>query len=157
MKQKNALTTPALALGTLYTIGYANSDEAARLVSLMCNKQTLLIDIRYSPRSRWLPQWNRAALTTTYGHRYIWDQRLGNVNYQQRERGIQLCEEHIHAVYAAASRICQGTNLILLCACKDARTCHRSLVAKLIQGEVQRHHMRTLQSGSEVSREKANR
>src|SRR6266571_2510515 len=119
--------------GTLYTIGYSNPGAAAHVARLMQGAQTMLVDIRYSPRSRWSPQWNWKSLSACYGSRYLWDRRLGNVNYQQRERGIELAEGHPQAIQAAASRLRQGTTLILLCACKDARSCHRSLVAKLIQ------------------------
>jgi len=119
--------------GTLYTIGYSNPGAAAHVARLMRDERTLLLDIRYSPRSRWSPEWNRRALAARYGQCYLWDQRLGNVNYQHHERGIELSEQYPLAVRAVASLLSQGTSLILLCACKNARTCHRSLVAKLVQ------------------------
>ena len=120
-------------LGTLHSIGYADRNEAARVERIMRNPRALLIDIRYSPRSRWYPAWNRKQLSTRYGERYIWEQRLGNVNYQHRECGIQLADGHQDAIRMAASHLAHGTSLVLLCACKHAHTCHRSIVAKLIQ------------------------
>ena len=122
--------------GTLYAFGYAHPETATRVARLMSNPAMLLVDIRYSPRSRWLPQWNRNALMHTYGARYVWEQRLGNLNYQHRECGIELAEGHEAAVREAAALLCEGTSLLLLCACKDARTCHRTLVAKLIQDAI---------------------
>jgi uncharacterized protein (DUF488 family) len=126
-------------IGTLYTLGYADPDAAKHLECLMEQSQSILVDIRYSPRSRWFPRWNRSALTAAYGHRYIWDRRLGNINYdlQRRKFGIQLAEGHIDAVQKAAEILLQGTSLILLCACKDAQKCHRVVVAKLIQDALQ--------------------
>jgi uncharacterized protein (DUF488 family) len=123
--------------GTLYTCGYAHPETAARVARLMSNPAMLLVDIRYRPRSRWQPAWNRNALAGIYGARYVWDRRLGNLNYQHRECGIALAEGHAAAVQEAAALLCAGTSLLLLCACKDARTCHRTLVAKYIQDAVQ--------------------
>ena len=128
---------PFEGMGTLYTLGYAQTDAASQVERFMCHEHALLVDIRYSPRSRWRPEWNRSTLTATYGRRYVWDRRLGNINYQHREHGIQLAEGYMDAIHVAAALLCQGTSLILLCACKDARTCHLSLVAKLIQDAVQ--------------------
>jgi uncharacterized protein (DUF488 family) len=123
--------------GTIYTIGYAHPDTAADVPRLMQQEHIILLDVRFSPRSRWKPTWNRAALQTTYGARYQWEKRLGNLNYQQRELGIELAEGHLDAAQEAAALLAAGTSLILLCACKDARTCHRTLVAKLVQDAVQ--------------------
>jgi uncharacterized protein (DUF488 family) len=92
-----------------------------------------LVDIRSQPRSRPWPQWNRAALSARYSRRYVWERRLGTVHYRDQEQGITLAEGHTDAIGEAAVLLCEGTSLVLLCACKDARTCHRSLVAKLIQ------------------------
>jgi uncharacterized protein (DUF488 family) len=130
------MTTPARTTtewGTMYTIGYAHPDAAAQLGRLMRDPRTCLVDIRYHPRSRRWPQWNRSALAACYGHRYVWDRRLGNMHYQHPELHIQLAEGHPDAIQEAAALLCEGTSLILLCACRNPRECHRSLVAKLIQ------------------------
>lgn len=124
--------------GTLYTLGYAHPDATDHLSNLMNQEHIVLLDIRYSPYSRWYPTWTRYALASTYGERYRWEQRLGNLNYRERESGIKLAEGHREAIQEAASLLSQGTSLVLLCACKDARTCHRSLVAKLIQDALDR-------------------
>ena len=132
-------------IGTIYTIGYAHPGAAANVAQLMRQEHIILLDVRLSPRSRWQPTWNRAALQTAYGARYRWDKRLGNLNYQQRELGIELADGHLDAAREAAVLLAGGTSLILLCACKDARTCHRTTVAKLIQDAVQ-----ALQEGVQV-------
>ena len=119
--------------GTIYTVGFDHPDAAAQLDRLMRDPRAILVDIRWQPRSRWWPQWNRAALTARYGHRYVWERRLGNVYDQHKVRGIQLAEEHPEAIGEAAALLCAGTSLILLCTCKHERACHRSLVAKLMQ------------------------
>jgi uncharacterized protein (DUF488 family) len=129
------MSTPMIATerGTIYTLGYAQRDAAAELDRLMRDPRVCLVDIRYQPRSRWGHRWNRAALAARYGRRYVWERRLGNLHYREHVVGIELAEGYPGAIREAAALLCEGTSLVLLCACKDARTCHRSLVAKLIQ------------------------
>ena len=125
-------TTPTLR-GTIYTLGYSQRKAAATLERLLRQPHILLLDVRYQPTSRWNPQWNRAELAARYGEQYRWERRLGNVNYWSRERGIQLPTGWQEAIREAATLICAGTSLMLLCCCGDERACHRTLVAKLIQ------------------------
>jgi uncharacterized protein (DUF488 family) len=119
--------------GTIYSLGYSQAKAAATLERLMRQPRVLLVDVRYQPVSRWDPQWNRVALAARYGEQYRWEQRLGNRNYWSRDRAIQLPADSQDAVRTAANLVCAGTSLVLLCCCGDARTCHRSYVAKLIQ------------------------
>ncbi len=132
--KENILST---SIGTLYTVGYAAHDAQARIDRLMRDERTLLIDIRLSPRCGWSAIWTRQALAKRFGRRYIWEQRLGNRHYPHPERGFALAEGHAHAIQDAATLLCQGISLILLCACRDFGACHRSLVTKLIQEAVQ--------------------
>jgi uncharacterized protein (DUF488 family) len=127
---------PLNGIGTLYTIGYAHPTARPQIERLMQQEQTILLDIRSSPYSRWA-LWKKQALMHRYGQRYRWERRLGNLKYHHQEREIELAEGHRQAVEHVASMLFQGTSLILLCACKDARTCHRTLVAKLVQDAVQ--------------------
>lgn len=121
--------------GSLYALGYADPHTRARLEALMHQHHPyiLLLDIRYQPRSRWYPAYNRAALASRFGEHYRWMQALGNVNYAHREQGIQLAEGHEQAIHDAVTWLAEGTSLILLCACKHEQTCHRTLVAQRIQ------------------------
>ena len=123
----------AVERGTIYTLGYSQPKAAVRLERLMRHPYTLLVDVRYQPVSRWNPHWNLAALAGRYGQRYVWDRRIGNIHYWSRDRGILLPAGHQEAVREAAGLLCAGTSLVLLCACGDERSCHRSYVAKLIQ------------------------
>ncbi len=126
-------TNSRSARGTIYTLGYAHPQAAVALERLMRNPTVLLMDVRYQPVCSFNAQWNRAALAARYGERYVWEQRLGNVNYRSRELAIQLGACSQDAVYEAAALICAGTSLVLLCCCGDERACHRSLIAKLMQ------------------------
>ncbi|GHO52189.1 DUF488 domain-containing protein [Ktedonobacter robiniae] len=119
--------------GTLYTLGYAHPETERQVHQVMRDERALLVDIRLSPYSKWASAWNKGALCSAYGSRYVWDRRLGNVNYAHKEQGIQLAPGHEDAVREVASWLREGRPVVLLCACRDARTCHRSLIAKLVQ------------------------
>jgi Domain of unknown function DUF488 len=126
-------TNSALGRGTIYTLGYSKPGAATLLERLMHNPRACLLDVRYRPVSRWNPQWNYAALTARYGERYVWERRLGNVNYRSHGLPIQLAVGSQETVREAAALVCAGTSLVLLCACADERACHRLYVATLMQ------------------------
>ena len=119
--------------GTIYTLGYSQSKAAATLERLLRQPRILLLDVRYQPTSRWNPQWDRAELAARYGQQYRWERRLGNMNYWSQTRPIHLPAGYEQAVREAATLVCAGTSLVLLCCCGDERACHRILIAKLIQ------------------------
>jgi len=122
-------TQPTVERGTVYTLGYAHPAAPGQLERLMRDPLACLVDIRYQPRSRLAHQWNRAAISA----RYVWERRLGTIHYSNSEQGITLADGHQDAIREAAALLCEGTSLILLCECSEARACHRTLVAKLIQ------------------------
>ena len=49
-------------LGTLHTLGYTEPNAQQRLDEFLAQPHTGLVDIRYSPHSRWRPEFNQAAL-----------------------------------------------------------------------------------------------
>jgi uncharacterized protein (DUF488 family) len=126
-------TSSTLERGIIYTLGYAQPKAEAHLERLMRNPRVLLVDVRYRPVSQWARQWNRASLAGRYRERYVWERRLGNVHYRDPEHAIELPPGYQQAVREAVALVCAGTSLVLLCACRDERACHRSLVARLIQ------------------------
>jgi hypothetical protein len=91
----------------------------------------MLVDIRYSPWSRWQPQWRKAVMRERYGYRYLHLKALGNVNYNKPGRPIQLLDPE-KSVQAAAQFLQSGWSMMLLCACKNYETCHRKVVYDLI-------------------------
>ncbi len=124
--------------GTLYTLGYAALGSRERLDTLMGDDltaspiATLLADIRYSPRSRAFPEWSKVELEKRYRHCYRalgWS--LGNVNYQTN--GPILLANPEPGIRDICWHLWRGTNVILLCVCRDEATCHRALVAKMVR------------------------
>ena len=119
--------------GSLYTLGYAAPDALQHVEQLMANPSMLLVDVRLLPRSRWWPHWTKKALRARWGTRYTHEKCLGNLNYRDSTQPIVLCGPHPeHAIAAAAGLLRVGYSIVLLCACRDADTCHRTLVASLI-------------------------
>lgn len=117
--------------GTIHTLGYAHPDAQARLHALMDSDLTMVpVDIRYSPRSHWYPQWSGQALQKTWGDRYRHIKALGNVNYRSAAP-IQLMDADAGVRWAVAT-LKAGYSLILLCACRDEERCHRKVVKELV-------------------------
>ena len=116
------------------TLGYALSGAEEQLVALMAEPKTLLLDVRLVPRSRWWPQWCKPQLRARWGQRYSHEKQLGNDNYRDRTLPVMLHGPHPErAIAGAVALLLQGHRLVLLCACKDETTCHRTFVAQMIQ------------------------
>jgi uncharacterized protein (DUF488 family) len=109
----------------VYSIGYGGRSPA-QLLSILEEKDAVLFDIRFSPASM-NPQWSRKQLSQTLGNRYVHVQALGNANYKNGGE-IKLVDFDLGRKIIDAS----AKPVVLMCACKDFRTCHRNTVlAKL--------------------------
>ncbi len=118
--------------GTLYTLGYLHPDGATTLMAVMASDpMTLLVDIRYSPRSRWLPQWSKKQLQATWGDRYRHVKALGNVDYRLADTPIQLLDP-LMEIRWAMEQLQAGHSLILLCACREYGRYHRKVVEEQV-------------------------
>ena len=111
----------------VYTFGYSGR-KLSDLVTLAEELDATVFDIRYSPRSR-APQWNKSSLMAALGDRYRHCRDFGNINYRggpielvNYEAGKQAIEQSDRAV-------------ILMCMCKDLRSCHRNHVAERLAAE----------------------
>jgi len=113
---------------TIYTIGYSGWTPEA-LKAAVDARGALLVDIRYSPRSR-RPEWRQEALRALWGEcridRYAWWKVMGNVNYKGGGP-IQLLAPDL-ALPDARWWLAQRP-IVLLCACRDVATCHRLTAA----------------------------
>jgi Active DUF488-N3 subclade len=115
----------------VYTLGY--SQPGARLVldTLIWQEGWLLIDIRHAPVSTW-PDWTQRALLQRYGPGYVHLPALGNLHYRDHRLPIVLADAP-SGVRTVVQTVDDGRHCLLLCACKDYRTCHREIVARLLQ------------------------
>ena len=116
----------------LYTLGYARLEAKQRLDNFMAQPSAILADIRYRPVSRWRPLFGGRALHERFDARYVYVQELGNTNYADHSLPIQLVNPAV-GVQILLPYLEQGYMLCLLCACSNPVTCHRSIVARLVQ------------------------
>lgn len=116
---------------SVYTLGY--SQPGARLVldTLIWHEGWLLVDIRHAPVSTW-PDWTQRALLQRYGPGYVHLPSLGNLHYRDHRLPIVLADAPA-GVRSVMQTVHDGRRCLLLCACKDYRTCHRAIVARLLQ------------------------
>jgi uncharacterized protein (DUF488 family) len=112
----------------LYTIGYLGRTQD-ELVGLLQEHTAVLLDIRYAPYSR-NPQFTGAALKQRLGEDYLYVQALGNINYKSGGE-IKI------ANFPAGLKLIQSLSrpAVMMCACRDAHSCHRTVVANLLRAE----------------------
>ena len=112
----------------IYTTGYYGHQPEA-LKSLAATLDATVVDIRFMPASR-VPGWRKQALQKLLGERYLWVQAFGNIHYNDGQP-IQIAD----MAAGVKALIKQGRrNYILLCGCRDAHTCHRSVVGEHLRG-----------------------
>lgn len=115
-------------MNTIYTIGYAGWTPAgvkARVEAL----NAILLDIRYSPYSK-RPEWRGESLKALLGRaRYSHIKTLGNRNYRGDGPIVLDAPE---AAIETVTRLLAQHPVVLLCACRDAATCHRSNAAEFL-------------------------
>jgi uncharacterized protein (DUF488 family) len=114
-------------MNTIYTIGYSGL-KPDRLLAAAENYNLLVVDVRYSPRSR-QPEWSRKRLQELLGARYLHVPAFGNINYKG-DGPIQLADPEAGKA-VVVERLAQQP-VLLLCACKDWQTCHRLAVATVL-------------------------
>ena len=120
---------------TILTIGYTEPDAQARIDEFLADENAALVDIRLQPRSHWQPAFNKSALEARYPAQYVHVEALGNVNYKDRARGIDLLDAK-RGISQLVYLIAQGYPVMLMCACKDYERCHRKVVYELIMSEL---------------------
>ena len=126
-------------IGKLIPFGYAAPGAEQRLGELMTDPKAILVDIRWSPYSRF-PQWRKDVLMRQFGDyrldggRYRHMSALGNMNHAIGGQ-VRLANP-AHGVDVLKQLLEEGHTVILMCACRYAITCHRSVVAKLVQEQL---------------------
>ena len=122
--------------GEVWLVGTAAGDAAQQVEASMAEPSMLLIDIRYAARSRWRPGWNRSALVARWGARYTHERGLGNANYREQDKVVELVKPE-PAIAGAVDLLLKGYSLLLLCGCDGTDTaCHCRLVVSLIEARL---------------------
>ena len=110
----------------LYTYGYSGRTPPD-LQALAEQLQAVVVDIRFSPRSR-SPGWSGGRLQKLLGDRDRPLPALGNRNY----KGGPIEFVYLAAGVAEVGRLLSRQPVILLCVCADVQRCHRLPAAEAI-------------------------
>ncbi len=114
----------------IFQIGYAQKGAMRQIDRLVTRKKTYLLDIRYKAWSG-QEQWRKEQLQERYQKKYIHIPELGNINYKQREKGIELVNPD-KVIQNLRLLLQRGYSFILLCGCLDYNKCHRKVVYELL-------------------------
>ena len=112
----------------LYTLGYALWTAEA-LYHTVTDLDAVLVDVRLTPWSP-KPGFSRAALAKMLGDRYRHNPSFGNVNYNRPGEPIQL--RHPELGLTGVEPLLRERAVILMCGCRDLKTCHRLTVANVV-------------------------
>lgn len=110
----------------MYTFGYSGR-KIAEIRTAILELDAVLVDIRYSPRSR-VPMWAAGSLRKEFGTRYFHLEALGNAAYKSGGP-IQIADFELGKVTLSK----MGKSCLLMCACKEYGTCHRKTVADMLK------------------------
>ncbi|MFN2289699.1 MAG: DUF488 family protein [Anaerolineae bacterium] len=133
-------------MAEIYTVGHSNHPRDAFVALLHEHRIELVVDVRSSPYSRYVPHANRETLARTLEHdgiAYRWmGDRLGGkprgevADYDEL-RASPSFQEGIRQLLDLA----QGQRTAIMCAEGDHRQCHRY---KLITPALLAHHLTVL-------------
>lgn len=107
------------------TAGYGGRRPEA-LLALAERRELVVVDVRLSPRSR-VPGWNKGPLERLLGDRYLPLPAWGNLNYRS---GGPVAIADLEAGLAAVDSLARAP--LLVCVCRDAGACHRSVLAEAL-------------------------
>jgi hypothetical protein len=116
---------------TICTYGYAGTDPAT-LKALADELDACVVDIRYRLWSR-DPRWQPNALSAVFGTGYRPVQALGNVNYKH---GGPITLASPAVGLTQIRELLHHRSVILLCACRDVETCHRTVAAAYLSEQL---------------------
>ena len=110
----------------ILTIGYGGKKPTDFFAELEAMNPDLVIDVRDNPHRAFLHTYTRAGLEKRLGEKYLWLPVCGNAT---RELPPTLNDEA--ACLAEIRKLMDVHGLIvLLCAEKDERRCHRSYIKR---------------------------
>lgn len=122
----------------IYSTGYSGKHNTGKngkwdAFAAMIERENLVVcDIRLQARSRH-PMWRKTTMANALGSkRYVAIPEMGNENYQTGgEFAIRDWQKGL-SILASAAAETQRIPL-MICACEDSSSCHRSLVAKTLR------------------------
>ena len=113
---------------TIYAFGYTGR-KLDTIAQGAAATGALILDIRYSPRSR-APMWNRRNLEAVLGASYFFaGDLLGNLDY--RSDGIRIAD--LDAGLDLLEKVAAKHPVGLMCACKERAGCHRDVICLALE------------------------
>ncbi len=112
----------------LYSAGYQRLDLAA-FVAFVQREDLTVADVRLKPVSRNF-KWNKNALTTLLGDRYVWIEELGNLNYKG---GPIVLKDEATGMATLWTLLNREQPVVVLCVCADPAICHRTVVTTQLE------------------------
>lgn len=118
----------------IYTIGYGGLHDFHALLSVL-PVHTLVVDVRHLPLCSWCADFSGSRLSASLGRRYMHMKALGNPAKAVDSWKPRSWDAVHQAVQQAVARVyaCRYEGVVLLCAEKDYRQCHRRFVAPFFQ------------------------
>jgi uncharacterized protein (DUF488 family) len=113
----------------LYDVGYQGVARDLLFAALK-KLGAVLVDVRYSPRSR-DANWDGKALTELLKDSYVHIQELGNKNYKGNTIELASPEAGVLMLY----QILHERPAIMMCACGNRGWCHRTVAAKWFESK----------------------
>ena len=115
-----------MMLKEIYTFGYGNCTSIEPLLFLVNKyKIDLIVDVRARPRA-WTPRWSAPYLSKQLGNKYTSITELGNTSGNAKWIPPDLEEANKKMI-----ELCKMlSSVVLVCAEKDYRQCHRTEVAE---------------------------
>jgi len=112
----------------LKTIGYGGKKPTDFFNELEAMNPDLVIDVRDYPHRAFLNTYTKASLEKRLGEKYLWLPTCGNVTREipPTLRDETACLEEIRKLMGTYGLI------VLLCAEKDEKRCHRSYIRKKV-------------------------
>ena len=121
----------ARTMHKIFTIGYSVAPMDLFLETI---EGRMIVDVRAKPHSRWQCKYNKKAMTKMLGEKYISLPDLGGFGDEDPEKR----KEAILKVKA----LLETQEVVLMCAEKDPRKCHRKALAEEIsEGRVKVKHL----------------
>lgn len=123
-------------MNPLYDLGYQTIKDPNLLVQVAGVLDAVVLDVRLRAASR-DPKWNKVFLQRKLLERYVHIPDLGNLNYKDWSAPIQI--KDLAAGLRHIDLYLQANPVILLCACRDRKTCHRLEIVKACQHTLSAH------------------
>lgn len=113
----------------LYDSGYQEVRSFDLFRGVVLSLDAVVFDVRFSPRSM-NPVWSGSNLVKNLGTHYLWVKALGNIHYKSAAP-VEFVDLSFGLLQVA--HYLKEHPVILLCACADRQTCHRTLAVQEFQ------------------------